>query len=182
MATKKQQQPSFAQAVADLALAEGNAKAVNADAKQAREVKQSAATEVVFAAHRDKHDPSTIYSDLVAVGVAKGTASKIATVVSALADGSIDVVDVRSLSQAYNAVRAVLAAKLAASVGATVPTSPTPVPATATTPDEALKIILDAISGAGDDDAVMKAAGDWIEKITNAITDLMRGSEEDEED
>ena len=46
-----------------------------------------------------------------------------------------------------------------------------------------MSLILDTIRAAGDPDAVFKAAGDWITRLTNEITALTRavgGGDDDE--
>lgn len=47
------------------------------------------------------------------------------------------------------------------------------------TPEQGLEAILKAIRKAGDADAVFKAGGEWISKITNAITEVIREADDE---
>lgn len=47
------------------------------------------------------------------------------------------------------------------------------------TPEEGLQAILEAVRTAGDSDAVFKAGGEWIAKITNGISEEISKAEQD---
>ena len=49
----------------------------------------------------------------------------------------------------------------------------------APTPEEGLQAILEAVRTAGDSDAVFKAGGEWIAKITNGISEEISKAEQD---
>lgn len=54
---------------------------------------------------------------------------------------------------------------------------PKPEPAKPT-PTQGLDAIIEEIAKAGDADAVFKAGGDWITRITNAITDVIKQADD----
>jgi|GEM_PF-4667928 len=54
------------------------------------------------------------------------------------------------------------------------PCDPSPI-----TPEEGLQAILKAVRTAGDSDAVFKAGGEWIAKITNGISEEISNAEQD---
>lgn len=186
MATKKSTpkaapEPQFSEIAATLAAAERQAKAASADAIQARAARQQAALGAIRSAFAQTLDGATIRKTLLGAGVLKGTVSKIVTVIDALREGIITLDDVKSLNGAYNSVRAARAV----AAGTHPAAAPIPVPApaapvVATTPEAALDIILDAIKNAGNEDAVFKAAGDWIDRITNAISAVTKAVSEEE--
>jgi len=173
-------EPQFSEIAATLAAAEQQAKAASADATQARAARQQAAVGAIRSAFAQVIDGSIVRKTLLDAGVLKGTVSKIVTVIDALHEGIIALDDVKSLNGAYSSVRAVRA--VAAGTHPAAAPIPAPVPvAPPTTPDEALDIILNSIRTAGSDDAIFKAAGDWISKITDAISAITKavGSEEE---
>lgn len=53
-----------------------------------------------------------------------------------------------------------------------------PLPKTAYTPNTALAVILDHVDKASDED-VMRVASEWLTKVTNGITDILRSRELD---
>lgn len=142
-----------------------------------------------YAQNTVNRERQKLRAEMISRGVAKGTASKINTVLAALYEGKIMPSDVRSLSSAYASVKALEkvareAAAAAASSGAASPATATaPTLIAPPTPDEALDIILESIrtAGGGAEDAVFRAAGDWIDKITSAISDLTRNLGDDDE-
>jgi hypothetical protein len=159
-----------------LATAEQTAKARSADATQARADRQNIAVGAIKAAIAEKVEGAVVRSTLLGAGVLKGTVSKIVTVIDAVSSGVLQVGDIKSLNGAYSLVKEAqrAAAEVKAGVGTTAPQAATgPVQKIgAQTPDEALKLILDAIKNAGSEDAVLKAASEWITKVTDGITKI----------
>lgn len=49
--------------------------------------------------------------------------------------------------------------------------------ANSVTPDEAMKVILEAVSKAGDTDEVFRVGGEWITKLTNNISQIIRDAD-----
>lgn len=47
------------------------------------------------------------------------------------------------------------------------------------TPEKGLEAILEAVRTAGDSDAVLKAGGEWITKITNQISQVIRDADDE---
>ncbi len=175
--TVKGLEPKFETLVTDMRDADAEARSTSADAAQARGKRSTVAVQTILAAHSEKIEPGAARKQLVEAGVLKGTASKIATILTALANKTIKPSDVKSLNGAYNTVKAAEEAGRAAALAARGVLAATPAPApvvVATTPDAALKVILDSIRGAGDPDAIFKSAGEWITKITNEISELAR--------
>jgi hypothetical protein len=170
-----------------LATAEQTAKARSADASQARADRQNLAVGAIKAAIAEKVDGAVVRSTLLGAGVLKGTVSKIVTVIDAINSGVLQVGDIKSLNGAYSLVKEAqrAAAEVKAGANTTVPQAATgPVQKIgAQTPDEALKLILDAIKNAGSEDAVLKAASEWITKVTDGITKITSkvGSPSDED-
>jgi hypothetical protein len=170
-----------------LATAEQTAKARSADASQARADRQNLAVGAIKAAIAEKVDGAVVRSTLLGAGVLKGTVSKIVTVIDAINSGVLQVGDIKSLNGAYSLVKEAqrAAAEVKAGANTTAPQAATgPVQKIgAQTPDEALKLILDAIKNAGSEDAVLKAASEWITKVTDGITKITSkvGSPSDED-
>lgn len=166
----------------NLASAETLTKVAAGDLAQARAQRQTSAVEVIHYADLHRPDLGDVQHTLLTAGVPKGTVSKINSVLRGIIVGTIERDDVKSLNGAYtllkNREKALAAASSTAS--SSTPTAPPPA-AAATTPDDALEIILNTIRHAGGEDAVFRAAGDWIDKITNAISDLTRSIAEEEE-
>ena len=174
----------------ELASIEAEVKLTSANLSQIRSNRQRSAVGVIqeAASLTSTSDPmpySEVRSTLLSHGILKGTVSKILTVVQAMNDGVISPSDVKSLNSGYAAVKLALAAHPSPEPSSTTTASsaapghvcPPPAPPT---PDEALEVILHTIKTSGD---VFKAAGEWIEKVTNAISDVTRASAlEDEED
>lgn len=48
------------------------------------------------------------------------------------------------------------------------------------TPEQGLNAIIAAVAGAGDADAVMKAGGEWMTRVTNKITEAIRNADAEE--
>jgi len=102
MATKKESTGiSIESAIADLAAAEAEAKSINAEAGIVRAVKSSAAVAVITAANSSGYEEKSLRSSLLSAGVPKGTASKIITVLRAVAEGKVSLSDGSSLSGLY---------------------------------------------------------------------------------
>ena len=179
----------------ELASIEAEAKLTSANLSQIRSNRQRSAVGVIqeavslTALTTSGGSGDMTYSEvrgtLLSHGILKGTVSKILTVVQALNDGVISPSDVKSLNSGYAAVKLALAVHSSPEPSSPEPSSsaapghvcPPPAPPT---PDEALEVILHTIKTSGD---VFKAAGEWIEKVTNAISDVTRASAlEDEED
>jgi hypothetical protein len=183
---KKEPEESFADLAVDLSAADAKARATSADAGQARAERSTIAVSAIKAAFREKIDGSMVRRDLIDAGVLKGTASKIVTVLAALNDGTITPSDVKSLNGAYNLVKSVAAATAGSpSVGVSSTGSTATVTAPGlgiATPDEALKIILHEITSQTDPDKAFKIGGEWITKVTNAITEILKKIDDDDED
>lgn len=102
MATKKESTGiSIESAIADLAAAEAEAKSINAEAGIVRAVKSSAAVAVITAANSSGYEEKSLRSSLLSAGVPKGTASKIITVLRAVAEGKVNLSEASSLSGLY---------------------------------------------------------------------------------
>lgn len=168
----------FEMHVHQLAEAEAVSRYKSADATQARAAKSAAAVNLITTAHLQVVDPDELRETLLDAGILKGTVSKIVTVIYGLGTSLITLDDVKSLNGAYNAVKAAEAAAKAMLSAFSSPGGETleAVPSSfiTVTPDDALNIILHSIQKAGDADAVYRAAGDWIDKITNAISAVTR--------
>lgn len=183
--TVKGLEPKFETLVTDMSAADAEARSTSADATQARGKRSTVAVQTILAAHAEKIEAGAARKQLIEAGVLKGTASKIATILTALSNKTIKPSDVKSLNGAYSTVKAAEEAGRAAALGvsATAASTPAPAPAVvATTPEAAMQVILDSIRKAGDPDAVFKSAGEWITKITNEISDLTRTFGAGEED
>lgn len=170
-----------------LAAAESASKTASDDAKQARAQQQQSAVDIVkFLVETPPVDSVTgvAHGDYVLrrlmldEGVLKGTVSKILTVVAGIKGGHIALSDVKSLNGSYTAVKQALKHSTAP---ATAP-APAPEPAEPT-PEEAMKIIIKSIRNAGDksEEAVYRAASDWISRITEEISKVTRAVAEGEE-
>ena len=183
-ATKAKKEPDekFDDLRTALSAADAKARSTSADAGQARAERSTIAVSTIKAAFREKIDGSVVRAQLLDAGVLKGTVSKIVTVLAALDTGTITPSDVKSLNGAYSAVKsaAAIAAGTAAAATASGGTF-TGVAAVATTPDEALKIILHEITSQKDPDKAYEIGGEWITKITNAITDILKKLDDDDE-
>lgn len=180
-------EPTFADLSTALAAADLKARSASADAGAARAERSTVAVNTIKAAFAESQPPEDVRTTLLGAGVLKGTVSKIVTVLNALMVGSITPTDVKSLNGAYSLVKLIArtgSAAAAAGVGpAVMPVPAAPAkPVVATTPEEALKIILSTITAEKDADKAFKLGGEWITKVTNAITDaLKRKSGEEEE-
>ena len=51
----------------------------------------------------------------------------------------------------------------------------------ATTPDEAIKVLIEHIKAITDPDEAFKLGGEWITRVTNGITDALKAREADDE-
>jgi|GEM_PF-3627807 len=179
----------FNNLVGELSTADALARSTSSDASQARSSRNGLAVGVIGAAFAGAIPRNTVRESLLDGGVLKGTVSKIITILTALEEEVIISSEIKSLNGAYTLQkerRAAAGATISASLrsGSTPPeeaSAPTPAAVNATTPDEAVAIILDAIKSAGTPDAVFKAAGEWITRVTNDISALTRGVEDDEE-
>lgn len=175
-------EPDFAQLTIDLAAADARARSSAADAGAARAERSTVAVGAIKAAFREKLDYGDVRADLLRAGVLKGTVSKIITVLEALNKKIIYPGDVKSLNGAYNAVKAAsLVAATSGSAGPVgVPFAAPVIPVVATTPDEAMKIIIDSIKSVSDPDQAFKLAGEWITRITNEITSALSTIDDEE--
>lgn len=176
-------EPSFSDLVTDLSIADFDARTASANASEARNKRSTIAVSTIHAAFREKHLADNVRAALLDGGVLKGTVSKIVTVLDALHAGIIVPVDVVSLNGAYTSVKAYYKAVAASGIltpGA-VPYS-TPVPATvATTPEDALQIIIDTVKSISDPEEAFRVGGEWMTRVTNGITDVLKSREDDED-
>ena len=198
VATPATTEPKYASLVTDLAAAETDARATSSDASEARGRRITVAVATIRAVIREKINNEELRNDLLDAGILKGTVSKIITIVTAVREGIIAIGDVNSLNGAYVAVKAIRKAHADALAGlstspsglagfSTSPsglaTSAMPAPAVkATSPDEALKIIIDSITSEKDADKAFTLGGVWITKITTAIGDALKAIEESDEE
>ena len=176
-------EPDFITLSAALAAADARARSSAADAGAARAERSTVAVQAIKAAFREVLNGENVRDDLLKAGVLKGTVSKIVTVLNALKEGVITATDVKSLNGAYNLVKSVRLAGTAAGPSAApgVPFSaPTPA-VVATTPDEAMSIIVNAIKSISDPDEAFKMGGEWITRVTNEISAALKSREDDEE-
>lgn len=186
MTVKKAVEPTFADLVTDLASADAEARVTSANASESRERRSTVAVDAIKAAYTEKIDSEVVRETLLASSILKGTVSKIVTILDALRDHIISPGDISSLNGAYISVKAAraIAAGAVSTALSGVPFSTTAPPVVATTPEEALKIILDSIKSITDPDEQLKAVGEWITKTTNALTSLAKsitdGDEEEE--
>ena len=173
----------YADLVHDLASAETDARSTSSDASEARGRRSTVAVATIRAVIREKINNEDLREDLINAGILKGTVSKIITIVTAVREKIIDIADVNSLNGAYVAVKAIRKAHADALAGAAgLSTSPSglitstmPAPAVkATSPDEALKIIIASITSEKDADKAFALGGVWITKITTAIGDALK--------
>lgn len=168
--TKTAAEPTFSNLVTQLSAADTAARAASADSSAARERRSTIAVTTIKAAFSEKLDPEVVRTTLIDAGVLKGTVSKIVTVLRALEKRILAPEDVNSLNGAYNTVKMV---EKIASTPAPAPAEPfavAPEPVVATTPNEALEIIIASIKSITDPDEALKAGGEWMTKVTNAIT------------
>lgn len=182
-AAAKEPGESFAKLTVDLASAEREAKLAGEQNKEAAAKKSTAAVDTLKAAFREKLDNVDVRQALLDAGILKGTVSKIVTVLDALKVGTITTGDVKSLNGAYtlvtNAAKATAAAR-AAKTG--TPYSTATAPVVATTPKDALEVIVASVKSITDPDEQFKAVGDWIAQFTRAMTDIVAASSAASED
>lgn len=183
---KKEPEATFGALAVELSAADAEARRTSADAGQARAKRSEVAVNTIKAAFREKLGHTGVRNDLLGAGVLKGTVSKIVTVLAALDAGTITPSDVKSLNAAYNLVKSVAAAAAgtapAPASGASTPGTPASAGLTATTPEEALKIILHEITSQTDPDKAFEIGGKWITKVTNAITEILKKIDDDDEE
>jgi len=183
---KKEPEESFNDLAISLSAADAKARATSADAGQARAERSTVAVSTIKAAFREKLSPGVVRGNLLAAGVLKGTVSKIVTVLAALSAGTITPSDVKSLNGAYNLVKSVAAAAAgspSAGVSSTGSTATVTAPGLGiASPEEALKIILHEITSQTDPDMAFKIGGEWITKVTNAITEILKKIDDDDEE
>ncbi len=172
-------QPKFNDLVSELAAADMKARAISGDAAQARAERQVAAVSSIRAAWFEKIDPNDVRTALLDGGVLKGTVSKIVTVVTALNDKVISIGDVKSLNGAYTSVKMLhkIAAGYASTAAPGTPYSTAAPAIVATTPDEAIKVLVESIKSVTDPDEAFKLGGEWITRVTNGITDALKARE-----
>lgn len=175
MAKKK-----FQSLVGDLVVAELAAKAASGDATEARNIRNTAAIDAIKAAYAEGLEGEDVRATLLEAGVLKGTVSKIVTIIGGLRSKAILPEDLKSLSGAYNAVKMVEKIAAAPAVEPATPYAGTPPAVVATNPADAMQIIVDAIASITDPSERFKVGGQWIEKFTNTVTELLK--EEDEEE
>lgn len=178
-------EPSFEDLSVALAVADAKARATSADAGQARGERSTIAVSTIKAAYSETLTGESVRESLLGAGVLKGTVSKIVTVLTALQEGVISPVDVKSLNGAYNLVKQVRATTLAAAAalgGTGAPTVVTAAPGHVVTPEEALEVILLTITSEKDADKAFKLGGEWITKVTNAITAALKAKGTGEEE
>ena len=174
----------FATLAADLGIAEADTKAKTGDATAARNKKQTVATAAIKAAFSESVDTADVRAALLDAGVLKGTVSKITTVIDALVEGIIEVSSVESLNGAYNLVKKLRLIEKEAEYLAAHPTAkPAKVAAVvATTPGEALEILLSVIRDEPDVDEAFVLGGKLITKVTNAVTKITKAKAADAEE
>jgi len=177
--TPSKSEPTFTDATTSLAEADAKARSTAGDANQAKAARSTAAVGAIRAAWAEKIPPEDVRAKLKAAGVLKGTVSKIVTVLTAMHAKEITMGDVKSLNGAYNLVKSVHAT-LATTPGAGGLPTPPAAPAI-TTPEEALKLIIDTVRAEKDPVKALALAGEWITKITNGIMEAAKEAEDDEE-
>lgn len=183
---------AFAELASALAAADLNARVKGDDSKQAAAARASLATDALKAAVKSKADGEAIRKTLADAGVLKGTASKIVTVVVAVAAGQIDPGEFKTLYEGYSKVSLAnrVAAVNAFNANAAKNGKPLkPVPGTSKEqppvpiikevdrvvmphPKDALQVILDDIKNAGDDDMILDRAAFWVGELTSKITGI----------
>jgi len=174
---------NFAQTVKELSIAESAAKAASGNASEARSARSTVAVETIGAAFKEKLSGSDVRTTLLAADIAKGTVSKIVTILEAIHNGVLTVKDIQSLNGAYNLVKAAEKAASAPPVGSpTVPFAGATGGAVATSPQEAFDVIVDYIKSVTDADEAFKLGGEWIAKITTGITDALTAREDEEDE
>lgn len=180
----KDELKSFSALAADLGIAEADTKSKSGDATAARNKKQIVATDAIRAAFTEGVDTGTVRALLLASGVLKGTASKIVTILDALAEGVLLLSDVKSLNGGYNLVKKVRLAEREAEYLATHPAAKAAKVAAivATTPGEALEILLSVIRDEPDVDRAYALGGKLITKVTNAVTKITKSKSDDDEE
>ena len=179
--TTETAKPTFAVLVGNLATADFDAKARSGDYKQASENRSTLAVDTIKAAYKEKIDAGVVHRALIDAGIAKGTVSKIVSILTELRDKNLSVTSVKSLNGAYKDVQKIRALREVAAANARAVATGGPVievEAAKATPDDAVKIILDAIRTAKDP---FKASGLWITRLTKEITDLVATLGDDEE-
>lgn len=179
----KGKEPTFEDLVPVLANAEAKAKLANGESKQANAERSQAAVNLIRAAYSEKIDAEDVRKALLGGAVLKGTASKAATVVRALADKVIGIGDVKSLNHAYSAVKQLEKIARAGGTSAGTPTTPysAPVAPAIASVSDAIKFLTDTIAAVTDPDEAFKIGGDLITKITNAITAELKKRDTDDE-
>lgn len=180
MPTKTTTHTKFNNLVGELSTADALARSTSSDASQARASRSGLAVGVIGAAFSAAIPSRTVRESLLDGGVLKGTVSKIISILDALDRELITMGEVKSLNGAYT-LQKERRTRPAAVITPSEPEKTPALPVKPTTPDEAVAIILDAIKSAGKPDAVFKAAGEWITRITNDISALTRAVEDDEE-
>lgn len=181
-------EPTFDEFATELAAADLRSKAANADATQARAEKSGYAVNAIIAAYKESLSDETIRDTLLAKGVLKGTVSKIITITAAIRAGDITTADLKSLNGAYTTVKAVHASKAAIAAskpakGTVAFADPIPVPTSPiSTPDDAIKLLIDTVKSVTDADERFKLAGEFISKITRQLGEASKKKDDDDED
>lgn len=179
-AAKSTGEPTFADILPQLASADIETRSKTADASAIRARRGEYAVVAIRAAYGETLVADEVQESLLSSGIAKGTVSKMVTVLRALQAGKITTANVNSLNGAYNLVKDIEKIEKGHSTPApgVIPIGGTE-PVTIT-PDDALSIILQSIKSAGDGDAVFKAAGAWITRFTTDVSALTKSVEEAE--
>lgn len=132
---------------------------------QVKAKRQTIAVDTIKAAYKEKIDPITVRKALLAGGVLKGTVSKIVTVLTALNDKTLPLGSVKSLNSAYTDVKRIA---LASSTGGPAVATPAPAaPVKLTTQNDVVAAMMEIISN---DKDPLKAASNWITRLTHEIT------------
>lgn len=182
----------FTTLAAELASADLASQLAGNDKKEIDAQKATLATDALKAAIRSKADADAVRAVLADAGVLKGTISKIVTVVNAVAAGTIASGDFKSLYEGYKKVstaarldtitaknikRAAEGKPLLPVPGTSKENPPAPIireveKVVMPAPKDALKVILDDIKGAGDEDMILDRAAFWVSQLTTQITEI----------
>lgn len=177
--------PKFDQLVGELSDADNKARSKAADATQARGERSAIAVSTIAAAFHEGIEPENVRATLLEAGVLKGTVSKIVTVIAALNTKLISLSEVDSLNGAYSLIKRIEGSYATAVAAAIAETSYETVegpaePKYATTPEQALEVILESIKGLSSADEKFKVGGEWLTRFTNAISTIMKEIGDDE--
>lgn len=182
--------PNFAELTIELVVADQKARGASADSTAARSERSGVAIKTVIGAFNEGIGSYDAQRSLLDAGVLKGTASKMATILRGLHEKLIYVSDLKSLSGSYALVKAAEAtlkspSGLITAGGGSPSGTPysTPVtPVSATTPEQAIDVIVNFIRSITDPDEAFRVGGEWITITTNRISAALKsiGEADDE--